>query len=131
MTTIVVTFLADARIGFGLGMEPSTIIGEAFTHTTKVVFFLRHRVSDEALESEDALEQRPAASKGQPTIGGTRLTECRCAPHARLGSGESRCATRADPVPVCDTVPRFSFLPAHDTNRSAQAICLDPRVPPG
>ncbi len=60
MTTIVVTFLANAKIGFGLPMETSTIIGVAFTVAATVLFFLKIRLSETAIEIEDALvkEQR-------------------------------------------------------------------------
>ena len=58
MTTIVVTFLANAKIGFGLPMQASTIIGVAFTVAATVLFFLRIRVSEEAIEVENALVQK-------------------------------------------------------------------------
>ena len=44
MTAIVTTFLANAKIGFGLPMETSTIIGLAFTVAVTVLFFLRIRL---------------------------------------------------------------------------------------
>ena len=55
MTTIVVTFLANAKIGFGLPMHSSTIIGIAFTVGATVLFFLRIRLSETAIEKEDGL----------------------------------------------------------------------------
>ncbi len=60
MTTIVVTFLANAKIGFGLPMQASTIIGIAFTVGATILFFLRIRVSDAAIEEEDGLLTKQA-----------------------------------------------------------------------
>lgn len=58
MTTIVVTFLANAKIGFGLPMQASTIIGVSFTVAATVLFFLRIRVNEEAIEVEETLVSR-------------------------------------------------------------------------
>ena len=58
MTAIVITFLANAKIGFGLPMETSTIIGVAFTVAATVLFFLKIRVSETAIEIEDALVEK-------------------------------------------------------------------------
>ena len=55
MTTIVTTFIANAKIGFGLPMQTATIIGIAFTVVVTVLFFLRIRTSDEAIALENAL----------------------------------------------------------------------------
>ena len=55
MTTIVTTFLANAKLGFGLPMEISTIIGVVFTVFVTILFFVRIRVSEEAIAVEDTL----------------------------------------------------------------------------
>ncbi len=60
MTAIVVTFIANAKIGFGLPMDTATIIGIAFTLVATVVFFLRIRTSKEAIAEEDALVSKQA-----------------------------------------------------------------------
>jgi carbon starvation protein CstA len=60
MTAIVVTFIANAKIGFGLPMDTATIIGIAFTLVATVVFFLRIRASREAIAEEDALVSKQA-----------------------------------------------------------------------
>ena len=55
MTAIVVTFIANAKIGFGLPMDTATTIGIAFTLVATVVFFLRIRASKDAIAEEEAL----------------------------------------------------------------------------
>ena len=55
------TFLANAKIGFGLPMQTSTIIGVAFTVAATVLFFLRIRVSEPAIEEENALVSKQAS----------------------------------------------------------------------
>jgi len=60
MTAIVVTFIANAKIGFGLPMDTATTIGIAFTLAATVVFFLRIRASKEAIAEEDALVSKQA-----------------------------------------------------------------------
>ena len=57
---ITMAYIANAKIGFGLPMETSTIIGVAFTVAATVLFFLKIRLSETAIEIEDALvkEQR-------------------------------------------------------------------------
>lgn len=60
MTAIVVTFIANAKIGFGLPMDTATIIGIAFTVVATVVFFLRIRASKEAIAEEEALVSKKA-----------------------------------------------------------------------
>lgn len=60
MTAIVVTFIANAKIGFGLPMDTATTIGIAFTLVATVVFFLRIRASKEAIAEEDALVSKQA-----------------------------------------------------------------------
>ena len=58
MTMIVVTFIANAKIGFGLPMQTSTIIGIAFTVVATLLFFLKIRVSDEAIAMEESLIEK-------------------------------------------------------------------------
>lgn len=55
MTTVTVTYLANAKIGFALPMEMSTLIGIACTIIASVMFFLKIRPDDEAIASEAAL----------------------------------------------------------------------------
>ena len=55
MTAIVVTFIANAKIGFGLPMETSTIIGIAFTILATVLFFFRVKLNEAAIAVENAL----------------------------------------------------------------------------
>ena len=58
MTTIVVTFIANAKIGFGMPMQMATVIGIAFTVAVTVLFFLKIRVSEEAIALEEALSNK-------------------------------------------------------------------------
>ncbi len=55
MTVVTVTYIANAKIGFGVPMEMATLIGFAFTIATSVVFFLKIRPDDEAIAIEAAL----------------------------------------------------------------------------
>lgn len=55
MTAVVSTFLAYAKLGFGLPIQTSTIFGVAFTVAVTLLFFLKIRVSEEAIEIEDGL----------------------------------------------------------------------------
>ena len=61
MTTIVVTFIANAKIGFGLPMQTATTIGIAFTLVATIVFFLRIRASKEAIAEEEGLISKQQA----------------------------------------------------------------------
>ncbi len=55
MTVIVVTFIANAKIGFSLPMNTATTIGIAFTLAATVLFFLRIRPNKEAIAEEEGL----------------------------------------------------------------------------
>lgn len=55
MTAVASTFLAYAKLGFGLPIQTSTMFGVAFTVAVTLLFFLKIRVSEEAIEIEDSL----------------------------------------------------------------------------
>ena len=60
MTVIVVTFIANAKIGFSLPMNTATTIGIAFTLAATVLFFLRIRPNKEAIAEEEGLVGKQA-----------------------------------------------------------------------
>lgn len=55
MTAVVSTFLAYAKLGFGLQIQTATVLGVVFTIAVTLLFFLKIRVSDEAIKIENGL----------------------------------------------------------------------------